>query len=84
MLTLAVPVLAATTEARTVPSQVASGAVTSCDDDDDFDTLRHDVSVWTGWWKNRVARTLLVFLFTTFGTLLGEYIAGFRILKSLF
>jgi len=50
----------------------------------DFDTLRHDVSEWTGWWKNRVARTLLVFLFTTLGTLVGEWVAGFRILKSLF
>ena len=50
----------------------------------DFDTLRHDVSEWTGWWKNRVSRTLLVFMLANLGTILGEYIAGFRILKSLF
>ncbi|MEO8670523.1 MAG: TraB/GumN family protein [Tahibacter sp.] len=49
----------------------------------DFDSLRHDVSVWTGWWKNRVSRTLLVFMLTNIGMILGEYIAGFRILKSL-
>jgi len=50
----------------------------------DFDSLRHDVGAWTGWWKNRVSRTLLVFLLANLGTILGEYIAGFRILKSLF
>lgn len=50
----------------------------------DFDTLRDDVIHWTGWWKNRVSRTLLVFMFTNLGTMLGEYLAGFRIIKSLF
>jgi len=50
----------------------------------DFDTLRHDVGEWSGWWKNRVSRTLLVFLLANLGTILGEYLAGFRILKSLF
>jgi pheromone shutdown-related protein TraB len=49
----------------------------------DFDALRDDVTHWTGWWKNRVSRTLLVFLFTNLGTILGEYLAGFRIIKSL-
>ena len=42
------------------------------------------MGAWTGWWKNRVSRTLLVFLLANLGTILGEYIAGFRILKSLF
>jgi pheromone shutdown protein TraB len=50
----------------------------------DFDTLRDDVIHWTGWWKNRVSRTLLVFLLTNFGTMAGEYLAGFHIVKSLF
>ena len=49
----------------------------------DFDTLRHDVSEWTGWWKNRISRTLLVFLLTNFGGMIGVWMAGFRILKSL-
>ena len=49
----------------------------------DFDSLRHDVSVWTGWWKNRISRTLLVFLLTNFGGMIGVWLAGFRILKSL-
>ena len=50
----------------------------------DFDSLRDDVTEWRGWWRNRISRTLLVFLLANLGTILGEYIAGFRILKSLF
>jgi len=50
----------------------------------DFDALRDDVVHWTGWWKNRVSRTLLVFMFTNLGTMVGEYLAGFHIVKSLF
>ncbi|MGA8278511.1 MAG: TraB/GumN family protein [Rhodanobacteraceae bacterium] len=49
----------------------------------DFDSLRDDVVHWTGWWKNRVSRTLLVFLLTNLGTMIGEYLAGFQIIKSL-
>lgn len=49
----------------------------------DFDSLRDDVIHWTGWWKNRISRTLLVFVFSNFGMILGEWIAGFRIVKSL-
>lgn len=50
----------------------------------DFDTLRDDVVHWTGWWKNRIARTLLNFMFVTLGTIIGEYVAGFQIIKNLF
>ncbi len=50
----------------------------------DFDSLRDDVAHWTGWWKNRIARTLLNFMFVTIGTIVGEYVAGFHIIKNLF
>lgn len=50
----------------------------------DFETLRDQVSHWSGWWKNRVARTLLNFFLVSLGTLVGEYSAGIKILKSLF
>lgn len=49
----------------------------------DFDSLRDDIVHWTGWWKNRVARTLLNFILVSVGTLIGEYSAGIQILKSL-
>jgi pheromone shutdown protein TraB len=38
---------------------------------------------WTGWWKNRISRTLLVFVLTNLGMTLGVWIAGFQIFKSL-
>lgn len=50
----------------------------------DFDTLRDDIVHWSGWWKNRVARTLLNFFLVSFGTIIGEYSAGIHIFKSLF
>jgi pheromone shutdown-related protein TraB len=50
----------------------------------DFETLRDDISQWTGWWKNRVARTLLNFILVSVGTVIGEYAAGIQIFKSLF
>ncbi|MDI3261555.1 MAG: TraB/GumN family protein [Fulvimonas sp.] len=50
----------------------------------DFHALRADVTHWRGWWRNRVARVLLNFLLVSLGTIAGEYLAGIRILKSLF
>lgn len=50
----------------------------------DFSTLRRDVSHWRGWWRNRVARTLLVFLLSTVGSAAGTWIAGLRIAGQLF
>jgi len=49
----------------------------------DFESLRDDVLRWQGWWRNRVSRTLLVFMFTNFGMIIGEYLAGIRILNRL-
>lgn len=49
----------------------------------DFDQLRDDVTHWTGWWKNRVSRTLLVFMFTNIGMMFGTWAAGLRIFGKL-
>ncbi len=48
-----------------------------------FRSLRSDVKQWTGWWRNRVARTLLVFVFSTLGSIAGTYIGGFHVLQRL-
>ena len=48
-----------------------------------FASLRTDVASLKGWWRNRVSRTLLVFLFATLGSAAGTYIAGFRIFERL-
>lgn len=49
----------------------------------DFSTLKQDVTSIRGWWRNRVSRTLLVFLFSTIGSAVGTYVAGFRIFGQL-
>jgi pheromone shutdown-related protein TraB len=49
----------------------------------DFSRLRTDTARFKGWWHNRVARTLLVFLFSTLGSAIGTYVAGFRIFDRL-
>ncbi len=49
----------------------------------DFSRLRSDTTHLTGWWHNRVTRILLVFLLSTLGSVLGTYLAGFRIFERL-
>jgi len=49
----------------------------------DFSRLRSDVSHYTGWWRNRVSRVLLVFMLSTLGSIIGTYVAGFRIVEKL-
>ena len=50
----------------------------------DFESLRKDVTTVRGWWRNRVARTFLVFLFVTLGSAAATYIAGARVFTRLF
>ncbi|NBC49098.1 MAG: TraB family protein [Gammaproteobacteria bacterium] len=49
----------------------------------DFSSLRDDVTRVRGWWHNRVSRVLLVFIFSTLGSALGTYLAGFRLIDRL-
>ncbi len=49
----------------------------------DFEKLRTDTTHMKGWWTNRVSRILLVFLFSTLGSVIGTYVAGFRIFERL-
>jgi len=49
----------------------------------DFGRLRADTTHPRGWWRNRVARVLLVFVFSTLGSAIGTYVAGFRIFDRL-
>lgn len=49
----------------------------------DFMALRDDVQHVSGWWKNRVARILLNFFLTSFGTAIGVWLGGARMLGKL-
>ncbi len=48
----------------------------------DAEDLLDDLSHWRGWWRNRVSRALLVFLFSNLGSALGTFVA-FGWLKNL-
>ncbi len=49
----------------------------------DFSELKKDTTHISGWWKNKVARTLLVFFFSTLGSAIGTYVAGFLIFERI-
>ena len=49
----------------------------------DFTTLRADVAQVSGWWRNRVAHTFLVFMLVNLGASMGTYIGGFRLFGQL-
>lgn len=49
----------------------------------DFEALKTDVTSTGGWWRNRVARVLLVYLLTSLTTMVGVWIAGARIVQLL-
>lgn len=50
---------------------------------EDFSRLRTDTTRLRGWWKNRVTKILLVFIFSTLGSAAGTYLAGFMIIEKL-
>jgi len=50
---------------------------------EDFERLRTDVTEARGWWRNKVARTLLIFFLSSLGGALGNYLAGARIIGQL-
>lgn len=49
----------------------------------DFRELRKDTATFSGWRRNAVAKTLLVFVLSTLGSAIGTYVAGFRIFGQL-
>ena len=49
----------------------------------DFLALRDDTRTIGGWWRNRVARTLLNFFLTSLGTVLAMWAAGAGIIAKL-
>jgi len=49
----------------------------------EFETVAEDMGTLTGWWKNKLLRLFLVFLFTGLGSSVGTYIGGYEIIKNL-
>ena len=50
----------------------------------EFETVGDDMGKLTGWWKNKLLRLFLVFLFTGLGSSVGTYIGGYEIITNLF
>jgi pheromone shutdown protein TraB len=46
--------------------------------------VARDIGSLRGWWRNRLLRIFLVFLFTTFGSILGTWVGGAEIVSNLF
>ena len=49
----------------------------------DLSNLRSDVTSLKGWYKNHATRILLVFFFANLGSMLGTWVAGYKIFSSL-
>jgi pheromone shutdown-related protein TraB len=50
---------------------------------EDFNHLRKDIATMSGWWRNRAARVLLVFILSSLGASLGFWIASGRLIQLL-
>ncbi len=46
---------------------------------EDFAAMRDDLLKTSGWWRNKVARILLIFVLSNLGSIAGTWIAGFKI-----
>lgn len=49
----------------------------------EFETVGDDMGTVKGWWKNKLLRVFLVFLFTGIGSSIGTYVGGYEIIKNL-
>jgi pheromone shutdown-related protein TraB len=50
----------------------------------ELEGLTDDIGSFRKWWSNRMLRIFLVFILTTFGSLIGTYVGGYEIIKNLF
>lgn len=49
----------------------------------EFETVAEDMARLTGWWKNKLLRVFLVFILTGLGSMVGTWIGGYEIIKTL-
>ena len=50
----------------------------------EFETVSSDIGSMGGWWKNKLLRIFLVFIFTGVGSMVGTWVGGYKIFTNLF
>jgi pheromone shutdown-related protein TraB len=50
----------------------------------DFQSVTEDVASAPQWWRNRLLRVLLAFVFPSLGSMIGTYVGGAEIISNLF
>jgi len=50
----------------------------------DFQQVTEDAGHLGRWWRNRLLRVLLAFIFPTLGSVIGTYVGGYEIVSNLF
>jgi pheromone shutdown-related protein TraB len=50
----------------------------------EFETVLTDMAGLRGWWRNKLLRVLLAFILTGFGSMIGTWVGGVRIISNLF
>ena len=50
----------------------------------EFNSVGEDIATLSGWWRSRLLRVFLTFIFTTLGSLIGTYVGGSVIVTRMF
>ncbi len=50
----------------------------------EFESVLKDMATLRGWWRNRLLRVFLAFLLPGFGSMIGTYVGGYKIISTLF
>jgi len=50
----------------------------------EFETVAEDMSTVAGWWRNKLLRVFLSFLLPGFGSMIGTWVGGVKIISNLF
>ncbi|MCH7867005.1 MAG: TraB/GumN family protein [Myxococcales bacterium] len=50
----------------------------------EFNSVGDDIATLSGWWRSRLLRVFLTFIFTTLGSLIGTYVGGSVIVTRMF
>ncbi|MDH4317640.1 MAG: TraB family protein, partial [Desulfobulbaceae bacterium] len=50
----------------------------------EFECVSDDIGSIRGWWSNKLLRVFLVFFLTGFGSAIGTWVGGYKIMQNLF